>query len=84
MCLHAYARLNLAQYCQPDLHDLLRVDDSTACVVRFRTISQGAGPMPAIEEHRDLLAKKDCTGLRCLAHHALMFAKLSRVAMQLR
>lgn len=45
-----------------------------------------AGPMPELEDQRDmaLAHKMGCSGLVCVANHALMFAKMRRVAEQLR
>ena len=42
--------------------------------------------MPELEEHNSpvQLVRKDCSGLQCMANHALMFAKMRRVADQLR
>ena len=50
---------------------------------------KGAGPLPDLDEHEDRnaegwKAKTSCTGLLCSANHALMFAKMQRVAQQLR
>jgi hypothetical protein len=47
---------------------------------------EGAGPMPELEEHNSpvQLVRTDCSGLQCMANHALMFAKMRRVADQLR
>ena len=45
-----------------------------------------AGPMPEMEDQADLVLahKMGCSGLLCVANHALMFAKMRRVADQLR
>eukprot|EP01045_Picozoa_sp_COSAG04_P024382 COSAG04_NODE_3035_length_3250_cov_2.899714_3_plen_112_part_00 len=55
-------------------------------IYAFAGRAEGAPPMPALDlEHRQLTSPAEaCTGLMCVAHHSLMFAKMRRVAQQLR